>query len=136
MVHAHRFLEECTAMRASRDDLPELLGPAVRATDWGDLRSIAIALPAGTDLGPLLKGLPDDLCSCPHWGYVIKGQMRVSYADSQEVLRAGDLYYLPPGHTGMVEEDFECIEFSPPAAHEQVLDVVKRNAAMTQTASA
>ncbi len=53
-----------------------------------------------------------------------------------EVLRAGDLYYLPPGHTGFVEEDFECIEFSPPAAHEQVLDVVKRNAAMAQTAPA
>ena len=60
----------------------------------------------------------------------------VSYADTQEVLRAGDLHYLPPGHTGVVEEDFECIEFSPPAAHEQVLDVVKRNATMAQTASA
>jgi hypothetical protein len=123
-------------MRASRDELPELLGAAIRATDWGDLRSIAISLPAGTDLAPLLKGLPDDLCSCPHWGYVIKGQMRVSYADGQEVIRAGDLYYLPPGHTGVVDEDFECIEFSPPAAHEQVVDVVKRNAAMAQTASA
>jgi len=123
-------------MRASRNELPEVLGPAVRAADWGDLRSIAISLPAGTDLGPLLQGLPEDLCSCPHWGYVIKGQMRVSYAEGQEVLRAGDLYYLPPGHTGLVEEDFECIEFSPPAAHEQVLDVVKRNAASAQTAPA
>ena len=123
-------------MRASRNELPEVLGPAVRAADWGDLRSIAISLPAGTDLGPLLQGLPEDLCSCPHWGYVIKGQMRVSYAEGQEVLRAGDLYYLPPGHTGLVEEDFECIEFSPPAAHEQVLDVIKRNAASAQTAPA
>jgi uncharacterized protein DUF861 len=125
-------------MRASRDELPELLGAALRATDWGDLRTIAISLPAGTDLAPLLKGLPDDLCSCPHWGYVIKGQMRLSYAGGQnvEVLRAGDLYYLPPGHTGVVEEDFEGIEFSPPAAHEQVLDVVKRNAAMAPTAPA
>ena len=123
-------------MRAAREQLPEVLGAAVRAADWGDLRSIAISLPAGTDLGPLLKGLPDDLCSCPHWGYVIKGRMRVSYADSQEVLGSGDLYYLPPGHTGVVEEDLECIEFSPPAAHEQVLDVVKRNAAMAQAVSA
>ena len=60
--------------------------------------------------------------------------MRVSYAAGQEVRRAGDLYYLPPGHTGVVEEDFECIEFSPPAAHEQVLDVIKHNAASAQTA--
>jgi hypothetical protein len=116
-------------MRASRTELPEVLGDAVRAADWGDLRTIAMSLPAGTDLGPLLKGLPNDLCSCPHWGYVIKGQMRVSYADGQETIRAGDVFYLPPGHTGVVDEDFECIEFSPPAANQQVLDVVIRNAA-------
>src|SRR5438552_3029015 len=63
-------------MRASRNELPEVLG--ARATDWGDLRSIVLSLPAGTDLAPLLKGLPNDLCSCPHWGYVFKGRMRVS----------------------------------------------------------
>jgi len=123
-------------MRASRTELPEVLGEAARAIDWGDLRAIVLSLPAGTDLAPLLKGLPNDLCACPHWGYVVKGGMRVSYADTQEVLQAGDLYYLPPGHTGLVEADFECIEFSPPAAHEQVLDVVKRNAAQAQAASA
>jgi hypothetical protein len=123
-------------MRASRDELAELMGAAIRAADWGDLRAIALSLPAGTDLAPLLKGLPDDLCSCPHWGYVVKGRMRVSSTNGDEDLRAGDLYFLPPGHTGVVEEDFECIEFSPPAAHEQVLDVVKRNAATVQTSSA
>ncbi len=25
----------------------------------------------------LLKGRRNDLCSCPHWGYVIEGQMRL-----------------------------------------------------------
>ena len=123
-------------MRASRDELPELLGAAVRGSDWGDLRSALVALPAGTDATPLFKGLPDDRCPAPHWGYVIKGQVRVIYADHQEVLRAGDLYYLPSGHTAIVEEDYEAVEFSPPAAHEQVLDVIKRNAAMAPTATA
>jgi ribosomal protein L16 Arg81 hydroxylase len=55
--------------------------------------------------------------------------MRISYADRQEVLRAGDVFYLPPGHTGLVEEDFECVEFSQPAQHEPVMEVVRRNAA-------
>jgi len=124
-------------MRAPLDELPELFGAAIRGSDWGDLRSIVISLPAGTDLGPLMKGLPEDLCSCPHWGYVIKGRMRLSYADGkEEAISAGDLFYLPAGHGGFVEEEFEAIEFSPPAAHEQVLDVVKRNAAMAQAASA
>ena len=95
-----------------------------------------VSLPAGTDARPLLKGLPDDLCPCPHWGYVIKGQLRVIYADRQEVLRAGDVYYMPPAHSAVVEEDYEGIEFSPSAGHEQVLDVIKRNAAMVQAASA
>ncbi len=122
-------------MRASRDELPELLGAAIRGTDWGDLRSAIVSLPAGTDVAPLLKGLPDDLCPCPHWGYVVKGRLRVIYAHRQEVLRAGDVYYMPPGHSAVVEEDYEGIEFSPSAGHEQVLDVIKRNAAMAQTAS-
>jgi hypothetical protein len=47
-----------------------------------------------------------------------------------------DLYYLPSSHTAVVEQDFESVEFSPPAAHEQVLDVIKRNAATAQTAPA
>ena len=122
-------------MRASRDELPELLGAAIRGSDWGDLRSAVVSMPAGTDARPLFKGLPDDRCPAPHWGYVIKGQLRVIYADREEVLRTGDLYYLPPGHTAVVEEDFESVEFSNPVAHEQVLDVIKRNAAIAQTAS-
>ena len=32
------------------------------------------------------------------------------------------------------KEDFDTVEFIPPAAQEQVLDVIKRNAAMAQTA--
>ena len=122
-------------MRASRDELPELLGAAIRGSDWGDLRSTVVSMPAGTDARPLFKGLPDDRCPAPHWGYVIKGQLRVIYADREEVLRTGDLYYLQPGHTADVEADFEGVEFSNPVAHEQVLDVIKRNAALAQTAS-
>src|SRR6266571_4083310 len=49
------------------------------------------------DLAPLLKGLPDDLCQCPHWGYLVKGRMTVHYLDHDEVIEAGDAFYLPPG---------------------------------------
>jgi hypothetical protein len=123
-------------MRATRDELEILFGedPAtIRGVDWGDLRAMIISLPAGTDLAPLLQGLPNDLCPCPHWGYIIKGRIRMTYADGEEFLRAGDLFYLPPGHTPFVEEDVEFVEFSPPAEHEAVLDVVKRNLAVGVT---
>jgi hypothetical protein len=124
-------------MHATRDELPYLFGAdatGIRGANWGQLRSMIVSLPAGTDLGPLLRGLPNDLCPCPHWGYVIKGRLRMAYADREEVLKEGDLFYMPPGHTGVVEEDVEFVEFSPPGEHEAVLEVVRRNAASAQSA--
>ena len=119
-------------MRATRNDLPILFGaePAtIRGVNWGGLRSLVVSSPAGTDFGPLFKGLPDDRCPCPHWGYMVKGRLRMSYADGDEVLQAGDLFYMPPGHSGVAEEDVQFVEFSPPDEHEAVLEVLRRNAA-------
>ena len=119
-------------MRATRDELPLLFGSdpaAIRGADWGDLRAMVISLPAGTDLAPLLVGLPGDLCPCPHWGYVVKGRIRVRYAEAEETLVAGDLFYLPPGHTPLVEEDTEFVEFSRPAEFQPVLDHITSAAA-------
>jgi hypothetical protein len=124
-------------MRATRDELPILFGEdptTIRGADWGGLRSMIVSLPAGTDLAPVLKGLPNDLCPCPHWGYVIKGRMRVVYADREEVLQASDLFYLPPGHTPLVEEDTEFVEFSRPEEHQPVLDHVQRAMAAASAA--
>ena len=50
------------------------------------------------DATPLLKGLPDDRCQCPHWGYVVKGRMTMRFGDREEVFEAGDAFYAPPGH--------------------------------------
>src|SRR3954464_3585795 len=49
------------------------------------------------DATPLLKGLPDDQCQCPHWGYVTKGRMTFRFGDRDEVFEAGDAFYTPPG---------------------------------------
>ena len=43
-----------------------------------------IDLPAGVDFTPLLKGLHNDHCQCPHWGYVLKGSITVRYEDGHE----------------------------------------------------
>ena len=48
------------------------------------------------DATPLLKGLPNDECQCPHWGYVLKGRLRYRVGDREEVFEAGDAFYLPP----------------------------------------
>ena len=124
-------------MHATRDELPVLFGEGpttIRGADWGGLRSMVVSLPAGTDLAPVLKGLPNDLCPCPHWGYMLKGRVRLRYADGEEVLQAGDLFYLPPGHTPLVEEDCEFVEFSRPPEHHPVLDHVQRAVAAASAA--
>lgn len=65
------------------------------------------------DATPLMKGLPDDRCQCPHWGYVISGRMTFRYADGEEVFEAGDAFFTPPGHTPLVEAGTEIVQFSP-----------------------
>jgi hypothetical protein len=42
------------------------------------------------DATPLLKGLPDDSCPCPHWGYVLEGRVTFRFTDREEVFEAGD----------------------------------------------
>ena len=36
-----------------------------------------VSLAKGVDLSAATVGLPDDLCPCPHWGYMIKGRVRM-----------------------------------------------------------
>jgi hypothetical protein len=65
------------------------------------------------DLAPMLKGLPGGNCSCPHWGYILKGKVIVRYDDHEEVLEAGDAYYMPPGHAPEAEAGTELLQISP-----------------------
>ena len=85
-----------------------------KSEKFGSNNCAYVQFPAGTDISPLLEGLPNDLCQCPHWGYVIKGRIHIKYGDgTEEHVQAGDIYYWPPGHTAIIEEDAEIVEFSP-----------------------
>ena len=37
------------------------------------------------DATPMLRGLPNDTCPCPHWGYVFKGKLVFRVGDREEV---------------------------------------------------
>lgn len=92
------------------------------APGYGGMTVAYNELPAGTDFTPLLKGLENDSCHCPHWGYVIDGTMRIVYNDgSEDLLKAGDVFYLPPGHTAIVEEDVKFMDFSPTKELNEIL---------------
>ena len=80
------------------------------------------------DQSPLLKGLPEDRCQCPHWGYVTKGSFTFRSDNGEEVFKAGDAYYLPPGHVGIANEpDSEVVQFSPTDELEKVSEAIMRN---------
>ncbi len=81
------------------------------------------------DGAPVFKGLPDDRCQCPHWGVVVSGELRLSYADGEETYRAGDAYVARPGHVPAVTAGTEVIEFSPTEKLAETLAVLGANMA-------
>jgi hypothetical protein len=86
------------------------------------------------DAAPLMKGLPDDRCQSPHWGYVVRGKVTFSYADHAETCEAGDAYYAPPGHAPAITAGTEIIEFSLTEEYGRTMEVIGRNLAAIQGA--
>lgn len=102
------------------------------SAEWGDLRLDFASFPPH-NLAPLLKGLPDDRCQCPHWGYLFKGKILVHYADHDETINAGQAFYMAPGHSPEALESCELVQFSPAVQMLEVIAVMQRNAqAMNQ----
>jgi hypothetical protein len=58
-------------MKKAINELPSRLeagGVCFNGQDWGDINVARVRFPAGADAAPLLEGLPNNLCQCPHWG--------------------------------------------------------------------
>ena len=85
------------------------------------------------DGAPYLKGLPDDRCPCPHWGYVIDGTVTFTFADHTETFKAGDAFYVESGHTPASGASSKYVMFSPAELVAEVNEVVERNAKAMQS---
>jgi hypothetical protein len=103
-----------------------------RLVEWGGMIVSYETFPKGVDATPLFKGLPGDMCQSPHWGYILKGRVRIRTVDGDVVLKTGEVYYLEPGHVPVYEEDTEVLEFSPRKEYQQTIDVVNKNIAAAQ----
>jgi hypothetical protein len=80
-------------------------------------------LAAGVDTTPLFVGLDGNQCQCPHWGFVLSGEITTTDAAGvHETVRTHDLFYWPPGHNVRVDADAEIVMFSPEHAHTHVID--------------
>ena len=104
-------------------------GPVVERSDDVDGYAVNfVTFRQDMDQAPLLKGLPDDRCPCPHWGYVVQGQLRFQVGDREETFEAGDAFYLPPGHIGIGNEPgTEFVQFSPAEELRQVSETITKN---------
>ena len=96
--------------------------------DLGDLSVNFLTFKVDIDGAPLLKGLPDDRCSCPHWGYVTKGKVTLHFADHDETYVEGDAFSVPAGHTPEVAGGTEYVQFSPADELHKISAVLERNA--------
>ncbi len=98
------------------DDLPVVFSAGeaeIRSGDAGGLVVTFYRLPAGADGRPILEGMPGGSCPCPHWGYVIRGRLRIHTHDGAHEVTAGQAFHVEPGHAPEALEDTEMVEFSP-----------------------
>lgn len=71
-------------------------------------------VPGPADFTPFFAGLPGDRCGSPHWGYVIDGSLRILYPGGKEdTVSAGEAFYWPAPHTGVVDKSVKFVDFSP-----------------------
>ena len=93
------------------------------ASGFGTISGEYFSLAAGVDTTPLFQGLVENACQCPHWGFVLSGELTTTDTKGfQETVRAGDLFYWPPGHNVKVGTDAEIVMFSPQHEHSQVIN--------------
>lgn len=120
-------------MKIAKDDIEvkmEIPGAVVRQqTDFGDATGLGkisgeyFSLAKGVDTTPLFIGLEGNLCQCPHWGYLLSGEVTTTDAHgAEETVNAKDLFYWPPGHNVKIIEDAELIMFSPQHEHTLVIN--------------
>jgi len=119
-------------MRIAKEDIDvkmEIPGAVIRQqTEFGDATGLGkisgeyFTLSAGVDTTPLFQGLDGNMCQCPHWGFVVKGELTTTNASGkQETVNTNDLFYWPPGHNVKVTADAEIVMFSPQSEHSHVI---------------
>ena len=123
--------------KLSKDTAPTVEDFGVMEGHYGELDGYAVGFERfreDADATPLFKGLPDDRCQSPHWGYVVNGRVTFKFADRDEVYETGDAYYAPPGHTTLIEAGTDLVEFSPTDAYERTMEVAAKNLTALQSA--
>lgn len=106
-------------------EMPEfkILSPGI----WGGMVVEYFECSEKIDLSPILEGLPGNNCTCTHWGYMLKGALHNQYADgTEEIIEAGDMYYMPKKNTSWFEAGSAMVFFSPEADQKLVTEHIAK----------
>src|SRR5262245_60526353 len=98
--------------KVSRETVAEVMDAGVVVDRHSDLDGYTfsfLTFNVETDGTELLRGLPDDQCQCPHWGYVFKGRVGFRSAGQEEWYEPGDAFYIAPGHVPLSSADSEVL---------------------------
>jgi hypothetical protein len=117
-------------MATKIQDLPVEIAAGELVTRYAEYGEMAIrhaTVPPGTDMMPVLQGLPGGRCPSPHWGIVLDGSLTLEHADgSTETVTAGEVYYWPAGHTATSETGAVFVEVGPTEPMRQFSEHAKK----------
>jgi hypothetical protein len=112
-------------MRAAKRDLPVTAQTRDYTGVWAELGDMHYAFETcagGYDMDALVKIFPDHACPVEHWGYVFRGKVRVEYTDGhEEILSAGDAFYIPSGHRPYMLEETELLQLTRKSDHNELV---------------
>ena len=117
-------------MNLKPDHLPIIIekgNTSLRGIEWGRMMVLLYTIPAGTNMKPLMAGMPCDFCQCPHWGYALNGRIRITHTDHEQLVTSGEVFYVEPAHAPRFEEDTQMVEFSPKEPWDSMMTMIKRN---------
>jgi len=73
-------------------------------------------------VSPMLPGCPE-WCPATHFGYLESGEMGVQMKDgTTKTVKAGESYFIPPGHLPMLSQDAVMVEFAQDETYTSLID--------------
>ena len=123
--------------KQSKKTAPQIEESPILVDRYGELDEYTVGFEtylADADGTPFFRGLPDDRCQSPHWGYVLAGSVTFRYADHEETFEAGEAFYVPPGHAPIIAAGTEYLQFSPADELRRTSEAIQRNMAAMQGA--
>ena len=124
------------------DRWPAIGHEGFKTVQWGDMEVGLTTVHGPLDCSEAYKfgRLPGGVCPCPHYGYIFEGRLRAKYPGSDwpdEVIEAGEAYFIPSGHVLVYEEASRILELNPAHALGMCMDAMQKAlSSMTPEAAA